>query len=201
MFSLFAGQNYGTSLLEKDGDAFLTHLISDERYAQRMFDRLLADIEWKNDVSVMYGKTIITRRKFAFYSDTNRSYRYSKHVREALIFNELLLEIKSEVEQKLQTNFNSCLLNLYHNGSEGMSWHSDDEVEMKPDGVIASLSLGAERYFDFKHKHEDLKHRISLPNGSLLVMRGQTQRHWLHRVPVQKRITGTRINLTFRQMV
>jgi alkylated DNA repair dioxygenase AlkB len=109
-----------------------------------------------------------------------------------------LLELKEIIEQNTGETFNSCLLNLYHNGNEGMAWHSDGEKDLKKNGAIASLSFGAERKFVFKHKKSKEKVELLLENGSLLVMKDFTQTNWLHRLPTTKLITKSRVNLTFR---
>lgn len=112
-----------------------------------------------------------------------------------------LLELKVFVESLTGELFNSCLLNLYHTGEEGMAWHSDDETDIKRDGAIASLSFGAERRFAFKHKHSKEKIELYLEHGSLLVMKDTTQSYWLHRLPPTKKVTTPRVNLTFRTIV
>ena len=109
--------------------------------------------------------------------------------------------MKKKVEEKTGEKFNSCLLNLYHNGSEGMAYHSDGEKDLKKNGAIASLSFGAERKFSFKHKTTKDKVELLLENGSLLVMKDQTQSFWLHRLPPTTKILMPRINLTFRTIV
>ena len=109
-----------------------------------------------------------------------------------------LLELKKIAEELTGEKFNSCLLNLYHNGDEGMTWHSDAEKVLKKNGAIASLSLGAERKFSFKHKETKETISLLLEHGSLLVMKDTTQSHWLHRLPPTKLITKPRVNLTFR---
>ena len=105
------------------------------------------------------------------------------------------------VEKETGETFNSCLLNLYHSGDEGMAWHSDGEKDLKKNGAIGSLSFGAERKFSFKHKETKETVSIQLEHGSLLVMKGATQTNWLHRLPPTKRINQPRINLTFRTIV
>ena len=112
-----------------------------------------------------------------------------------------LLAIKEETEKATGETFNSCLLNLYHNGDEGMGWHSDAEKELKKDGAIASLSFGAERKFLFRHRQTKETIEVFLEHGSLLLMQGTTQTHWLHRMPPTKKVTTPRINLTFRTIV
>jgi len=112
-----------------------------------------------------------------------------------------LLALKELVETKSGETYNSCLLNLYHSGDEGMSWHSDGEKDLKKHGAIASMSFGADRKFAFKHK--ETKETVSqvLEKGSLLIMKGTTQENWLHRLPPTKKVKSPRINLTFRSIV
>lgn len=162
---------------------------------------LFNDIEWKHDEAIIFGKHIITKRKVAWYGDEAYSYKYSNITRQSLVWTKELLELKLLVENKTGLKFNSCLLNLYHDGNEGMAWHSDDEKSLGKDTVIASLSFGAERKFSFKHKRSKETRSIILEHGSLLVMKGTTQTHWLHTLPKSKRVTNPRINLTFRTMV
>lgn len=162
------------------------------------FRSLMEQVDWKNDEVEMYGKRILTRRKFAWYGDDEFLYTYSHITRKALVWNALLLDLKNQVEERCGEKFNSCLLNLYHNGSEGMSWHRDDEKDLQEDAAIASLSFGASRYFSFRHIATKSEIHLQLENGSLLLMRGTTQKNWLHRLPVDKKVAGARINLTFR---
>jgi len=110
------------------------------------------------------------------------------------------LELKSTIERVTGESFNSCLLNLYHNGSEGMGWHSDDEKSLANNGAIASLSIGSERKFSFKHKESKSKIEVVIEQGSLLLMKDETQRYWLHQLPKTKKIEKPRINLTFRKI-
>ncbi|WP_439505465.1 alpha-ketoglutarate-dependent dioxygenase AlkB family protein [Sediminibacterium sp.] len=161
-------------------------------------DSLLNNIEWENDQVKMFGKLIITRRKVAWYGSLPFEYRYSNTTKKALPFTSELIAIKQKIEAVSGETYNACLLNLYHNGSEGMGWHSDAEPELKKQGAIASLSLGAERKFVFKHKVSSEKRAIILESGSLLVMKGSTQDHWLHQLPASKKISELRVNLTFR---
>jgi len=162
------------------------------------FDNLLNTIEWKNDQSIIYGKLIVTKRKVAWYGDTDFEYSYSNTIKRALPWTKDLLDLKAIIEEKTNEKFNSCLLNLYHDGNEGMGWHSDAEKELKKNGAIGSLSFGAERKFIFKHKETNERISVILENGSLLVMKDTTQSNWQHRLPPTKRIIRPRINLTFR---
>lgn len=189
-----------TNLLTKDGFVVYYKNLLTSQEASRYFDCLLNTIEWKNDQATIYGKLIITKRKVAWYGDTDFEYTYSKNTKRALPWTKELLELKQMIEDKTGEKFNSCLLNLYHNGDEGMSWHSDAEKELKKNGAIGSLSLGAERKFTFKHKETKETISLILENGSLLVMKGTTQTSWLHRLPPTKLISTPRINLTFRSI-
>ncbi len=120
--------------------------------ADRFRDKLLSDIPWKHDESVIFGKQIVTARKVAWYGDSTFSYTYSGSTKRALPWTDELRELKSTVEQLAGQQYNSCLLNFYENGSQGMAWHSDDEKSLGRNTSIASLSFGAERRFLFKHK-------------------------------------------------
>lgn len=170
--------------------------------ADALFAALLSEIPWRHDEAVIYGKHITTARKVAWYGDHAFSYTYSGITRTALPWNHTLLTIKARVEHALApvspTLFNSCLLNLYADGNEGMSWHSDDEKELGTHTVIASVSFGATRKFAFKHKRSGEKRELLLHHGQLIVMRGSTQRHWLHALMKSTRIQQPRVNLTFR---
>ena len=141
---------------------------------------------------------IITKRKVAWYGDKPFKYTYSKTTKSALPWTKELLELKEIIENQIGEKFNSCLLNLYHNGDEGMAWHSDGEKDLKKNGAVGSLSFGAERKFSFKHKKTKQTVSVYLEKGSLLVMKGTTQINWLHRLPPTKKVKNPRINLTFR---
>ena len=186
------------NLLPKDGIVNYYGKLLTTRKANHYFDCLLNTIDWKNDQAIIYGKLIITKRKVAWYGDTDFEYTYSNITKRALPWTTELLELKSIAEEKTNEKFNSCLLNLYHNGDEGMAWHSDAEKDLKKNGAIGSLSFGAERKFAFKHKQTKETVSLILEHGSLLVMKGTTQTNWLHRLPPAKLITKPRVNLTFR---
>jgi alkylated DNA repair dioxygenase AlkB len=160
--------------------------------------KLLENINWKNDEAIIFGKKIIAKRKVAWYGESEYSYTYSKVTKTANIFTKELVELKEIIEKESGETYNSCLLNLYHSGDEGMGYHSDGEKMLKKNGAIASLSLGAERKFSFKHKENKQRIDILLERGSLLVMKKETQTNWLHRLPPTKKVNSPRINLTFR---
>ncbi len=165
------------------------------------FEHLLANIEWKHDQAIIFGKHIETKRKVAWYGDQPFSYTYSNTTKYALPWTPELVQLKQIIEDKTGESFNACLLNLYHSGEEGMAWHSDGEKDLKKNGAIASLSFGAKRKFAFKHKQLKNTQALYLEHGSLLIMKGETQTHWLHRLPPTKQVTEPRINLTFRTIV
>lgn len=169
--------------------------------ADYYLEKLLDTIEWQNDEAVIFGKRIVTKRKVAWYGEKPFSYTYSNTTKYAFPWTKELLELKTRIERETGEMFNSCLLNLYHTGEEGMAWHSDGETDLKKDGAIASISFGAERKFAFKHKQTKEKVALILEHGSVLVMKGITQTHWLHRLPPTKLIAKPRVNLTFRTIV
>ena len=189
------------NLLPTDGTVNYYGTILDKERADALFRKLLENIEWKNDEAVIFGKRILTKRKVAWYGDEKFKYTYSKTTKTALLWTDELLTLKKLIEEKTSEKFNSCLLNLYHSGDEGMAYHSDAEKDLKKNGPIASLSFGAERKFSFKHKITGEKVELTLEHGSLLVMKDETQSYWLHRLPPTKKVSAPRINLTFRTIV
>ncbi|POY35318.1 alpha-ketoglutarate-dependent dioxygenase AlkB [Solitalea longa] len=189
------------NLLPYDGIVNYFGPILPPNKAHQYFLDLLTTIEWKHDEAIIYGKHIITKRKAAWYGDKEYEYTYSNTTKKALPWTKELLELKLLIERLSFTKFNSCLLNLYHNGEEGMTWHSDDEKSLGRNTIIASVSLGAERKFSFKHKQTKATISLNLEPGSLLLMKGSTQTNWLHSLPKSKKIITPRINLTFRTIV
>ena len=189
------------NLLPKEGTVNYFGKILDQKDADRYYQALLNNISWKNDEAIMFGKKIITKRKVAWYGEEEFPYTYSKITKKAMSWTRELFFLKELIEYKTGEQFNSCLLNLYHSGDEGMSWHSDDEKDLKKNGAIGSLSFGAERKFAFKHKESKEKVELYLEHGSLLIMKNETQTHWLHRLPPTKKINNPRINLTFRSII
>lgn len=190
-----------SNLLPKDGEVIYYGRIMTDSLAQAYCKQLIDSLAWKNDQALIFGKVIHTKRKVAWYADQAFEYTYSKITKRALPWTKELLELKEIVEKVSGERYNSCLLNLYHSGEEGMAWHSDGEKDLKKNGAIASLSLGAARKFVFKHKLSKEKVELILDKGSLLVMKGSTQTHWLHRLPPTKKIRLPRVNLTFRTIV
>lgn len=197
-------QSVDSNLLPLDGVLFYYPSFFTREKSELYFDALMHSIPWQHDEVMMFGKKVITKRKVAWYGDEGCSYTYSKILRVPISWNETLLEIKKQVEEKANTNFNSCLLNLYHDGNESMAYHADNEPMLERNGTIASVSFGAERRFLFRHnRYQENKIPVVetvLSNGSLLLMQGEIQSHWKHALPASKKITTPRINLTFRKI-
>jgi len=193
--------NTDQNLLPYDGTVNYFGKLFSQQEADHYFDVLMNTVEWKNDEAFIMGKHIITKRKVAWYGDESYSYTYSNKSKTALPWTRELLELKRISEEQTGLTYNSCLLNLYHSGDEGMAYHSDDEKALAKDSAIASLSFGAERRFLFKHKQSKETVTLFLEHGSLLVMKDETQTNWLHRLPPTKKVNQPRVNLTFRTMV
>jgi alkylated DNA repair dioxygenase AlkB len=187
-----------SNILNQDGTVNYYAKILPSEEANQYFDLLMQDILWEKDKVIIFSKHITTKRKVAWYGDSEYLYTYSNTTKRALAWTKELYELKQIVQEYAGRKFNSCLLNLYHNGNEGIGWHSDDEKPLGKNNTIASLSFGAERKFSFKHKQTKQIVSLVLEHGSLLVMKDATQSNWLHSLPKSKNITKPRINLTFR---
>lgn len=192
--------NSSDNILTRDGEVFYLPEVFDHSSSAQFLSVLLNEIHWQNDEVKVFGKTYITSRKTAWYADGNLSYTYSGIKRTPHLWSPALLKIRDKIEQIAGIRFNACLLNLYHNGEEGMGWHSDDEQELGPKPEIVSVSFGAARRFDFKHKITAEKISVVLKNGSVLWMRGTCQANWKHALPKTKKVKDIRVNLTFRNI-
>ncbi|MCF8320244.1 MAG: alpha-ketoglutarate-dependent dioxygenase AlkB [Flavobacterium sp.] len=183
-----------------DGEILFMRNFFTPTEAKLYFDLLQNNIDWKQEEVKFYGKTYPVPRKTAWYGYEGFNYSYSGITCFPEIWTKELLEIKNAIEQFIPTeDFTSVLLNLYNNGNDKMGWHADDEKELGTNPIIASVSLGETRRFDIKHKHnKDLQFKFELTSGSLLIMRGALQHHWVHQIPAQKKVKNPRINLTFR---
>ena len=186
------------NMLPFDGEVLNYGLILTRNECSQYLNTFLAANFWKPDELIIFGKHIVTQRKVAWFGDTDYKYSYSSSVKQALPWTSELIVLKKLVEEKTGAVFNSCLLNLYHNGNEGMGWHKDNEKELGKNPVIASLSLGVARKFSFKHLKSKQNISVILEAGNLLVMKGETQNKWLHSLPKSTKITTPRVNLTFR---
>lgn len=189
------------NILPFDGVTNYHGIVLNNEQCNFYYNELMQKIKWKNDEAIIFGKHHITKRKVAWFGDKAYSYKYSGITKQAHLWTPNLLMLKQKVEELSSTTYNSCLLNLYHDGAEGMGWHSDAEKTLLDYGTIASISFGAERKFSFKHKATKQRVDILLENGSLLLMRGAIQKKWLHRLPPTKKVLSPRINLTFRTVI
>lgn len=189
------------NILPFDGEVIYHGLVLNKEQCNRYFEYLISHIPWEHDQAIVFGKHYTTKRKVSWFGDREYSYKYSGVVKRAHLWTNELLQLKELVEKVSGSTYNSCLLNLYHTGEEGMAWHSDGEKSLENNGTIASLTLGAVRKFSFKHKETKQRVDITLDSGSLLLMKGTTQKNWLHRLPPTKKVTTPRINLTFRTIV
>lgn len=199
MLSLFDEiPDYPLSLLPHDGTVHYYGKVFSREESDVYYDYLFNQIPWENDEAVIFGKLILTKRKVAWFGEKAFEYTYSNRIKYAKFWTPELLRLKHKCEEVSGETYNSCLLNLYHDGSEGMAYHSDGETDLKKHGAIASLTFGAERKFLFKHKRTKEKVEIFLETGSLLIMKGATQDHWLHRLPPTTKVKTPRVNLTFR---
>ncbi|BDD12468.1 DNA methylase (plasmid) [Fulvitalea axinellae] len=188
------------NILPYDGETIYYGKVLDRPTADTCFDRLIENIEWRHDEVMMFGRKITTARETAWYGDKPYRYVYSGIGRVALPWTQEIRKLKELAEKICGEPFNSCLLNLYHDGSQGMAWHSDNESTLEPGAAIASFSFGAERKFSLKHNDSKQSVSVVLEHGGLLVMRGSTQDYWKHCLPKTKKVTRPRINLTFRRM-
>ena len=200
MMDLF-NQNTNSNMLPYEGEVIYEGSVFNRKQTTSYYQNLLHHIPWQNDEAIIFGKHHITKRKVAWYGDKVYSYTYSGVTKQAHLWTPELLQLKQKVEEISSTTYNSCLLNLYHDGVEGMGWHSDAEKTLLENGTIASITFGAERKFSFKHKVTKQRVDILLENGSLLLMKGTTQKNWLHRLPPTKKVFSPRINLTFRTVI
>ena len=201
MIDLFEQQlDSSKNRLPYNGEVYFYGRLLPLENTEAYYQRLLEEVKWQSDKAVLYGKHIVTKRKVAWYGDEPYKYAYSGIVRTAMPWIDVVLELKELVEQKTNELYNSCLLNLYHDGTEGMAWHSDDEKELKKGGSIASLSLGATRKFALKHNKTKEKVELLLHRGDLLEMKGETQSYWKHTILKTTKVHTPRISLTFRQI-
>jgi len=196
------GKNSGSpkeGLLEiKNGEyIFYPHFFSKEE-SDLLLKSLRATIEWKQESMNMYGKRIDFPRLTAWYGNNDKPYSFSGITLQPLPWTPEILKIKNTIEPLAQTEFNSVLLNLYRNGNDSISWHTDAEKELGINPVIASVNFGATRKFQLRHLNTKEKLEIELTHGSLLIMQGQLQHFWQHQVPKTSKPVGERINLTFR---
>lgn len=188
-------------ILAKDGQAEYLDGFFDSDAADSLFNNLLGSLAWESDQIQMFGKLLTTTRKVAWVGDPECLYTYSGMQKTPQGWTNELLEVKGQLEQVTGYTYNSCLLNLYHTGAEGMGWHSDNEKELDSTVPIASISLGARRKFAFRHKQDKTTTSVFLEHGSLLIMHPPIQEYWHHSLPKTKTVMSSRINLTFRKIL
>jgi alkylated DNA repair dioxygenase AlkB len=189
------------NLLPYDGHAVLYTRFLDTDACTYYLQELQQHIAWKQEAIKIFGKEIMQPRLTAWYGDTGKAYSYSGITMQPLPWTAALAGLKTAIETHTGYSFNSALLNLYRNGNDSMGWHRDNEKELGPEPVIASLSLGAARLFQFRHyRNPKAIVPVVLEPGSLLLMTGATQTHWQHRLPKTKTTESIRINITFRNI-
>lgn len=189
------------SILPYDGEVIYFPQFFTPQEADLYFQLLQTKINWQSEEVFLFGKRLTPNRKMAWYADEGIAYTYSKSTKMPNAWSPELLKIREKIQSETASFFNGCLLNLYHHGGDSMGWHADDEKSIVPNSTIASVSLGAERMFHFKHKQTKQLIKISLEHGSLLLMKGETQQRWLHALPKSPKVQTARINLTFREMI
>ena len=188
-------------ILAKDGRAEYLNRFYDTETADGLFNNLLDSLTWESDELFMFGKLVRTARKVAWVGDPECLYTYSGVQKKPQPWSQELAQMRNKLEQFTGHSYNSCLLNLYHTGDEGMGWHSDNERELDSAAPIASISLGARRKFAFRHKYDKTTNSVFLEHGSLLIMHPPIQEYWQHSLLKTKTVTSPRINLTFRKIL
>ena len=184
-----------------DGTATLYEDFLDFEFASRAFNQIRDESDWEQPEITIFGNTVLEPRLSTWHNELGEGYKYSGVMRRAQPFSEMLSEIRNRCAEVTNTQFNSALVNFYRNGLDGVGWHSDNEACNGPEPTIASVSLGATRRFDLRHRKTGETIKIQLRSGSLLVMAGKSQQCWVHQVAKTKRIHEPRINLTFRRVI
>ena len=205
---------YGTSsdfqdIPVADGKLRLYPRLFSIEESESFLGSLKEEVDWRSERIAMFGRSIVLPRLTAWFGDPGRCYTYSGISVQPAAWTPTLLRIKARIETVTASRFNSVLLNYYRDGSDSVSWHSDDEPELGGDPVIGSVSFGSERPFLLKHKaapagkrgHTRSHLTVRLPNGSYLEMGPGMQRNWVHQLPKRPRLAGERINLTFRRIL
>lgn len=173
----------------------------EETVAISLFDKIYRQTDWQQDDVKVFGKTYPQPRLTKLFAENTNPYTYSNLTLHPVLFPKYLLDLKKQIEVVAEAEFTSCLANLYRDGQDSNGWHADNEKELGKNPIIASLSLGQARWFHLKHRADkNLKTKLLLTSGSLLLMKGATQHHWLHQIPKTKKKIGERINLTFRKI-
>ena len=200
---LFTENQSSTVFTIEDGKLDYFPTAFDARSAESYLQRLIDDIDWRQDNITIAGKLIPIPRLQAWFGDPGMYYTYSGLKMTPGAWPSVVADVKQAVERVTGRSFNSALVNYYRDGQDSVGWHSDNERELGEDPVIASVSFGARRVFELKHKKKKTlrKAQIQLDSGSILVMSGQTQKYWKHQLPRDRNIKSPRLNLTFRTIV
>lgn len=185
-------------IVDTDGRAELFHDFLDVARADSTLAALMQEVRWEQAELTVYGRKVTEPRMSVWYADNGMDYVYSGTARRAHAFTPALDDLRLEVQQRTGATFNSALVNLYRDGNDRLGWHADNEECNGPEPTIASLTFGAERYFDLRHRGSGETHRVLLPHGSLLMMSGALQRHWVHQVPAMRKVGAPRVNVTLR---
>lgn len=197
--NLFAKNNNDFEPIKiQNGEYLYVPYFFDRSEADYYYQKLNDEIDWKQEVMIMYGKSIKFPRLTAWYGDNDKPYSFSGITLNPKLWTNELVEIKRKIETKCTAAFNSVLLNLYRNGKDSISWHTDAEKELGKNPIIASVNFGATRKFQLRHQTTKQRIELELSHGSLLIMQGEFQHYWQHQVPKTIKETGQRINLTFR---
>jgi alkylated DNA repair dioxygenase AlkB len=190
------------NLLPFDGIVLYFPKFFEAAMESEIVKELEQNVAWKQEQIRMFGKMIDMPRLTAWYGDEGKIYQYSGLMNTPLPWSEKMLQLKNAIEQRTGTKYNSALFNYYRQGSDSMGWHSDNEPELGRNPTIASVSFGASRVFQFKHRAQKTPNiSITLEHNSLLLMSAETQHHWLHQIPKTKKAIESRINITFRWVI
>lgn len=201
MMDLFSNLE-GSNILPEKGEVTYYPEFFNPSLSDIFLQRLKQEIDWKQEPIWMFGRQVMQPRLTALYGNPEVTYGYSGIQMQALPWNEVLLEIKNEIEKVSQAQFTHVLMNYYRNGQDSMGWHRDNEPELGLNPIIGSVSFGTPRNFQFRLYHDKtVKREIHLGHGSFLLMAGETQHYWEHQIPKSKKVHGPRINLTFRRIL
>jgi alkylated DNA repair dioxygenase AlkB len=184
-----------------DGTATLFKDFLSAEFTAQAFNQIETENDWEQPEITIFGNTVLEPRLSTWHNELGEGYKYSGVLRRAQPFSELLCDIRNRCAEVTNATFNSVLVNFYRNGQDGLGWHSDNEACNGLEPTIASVSLGATRRFDMRHRKTGETIKIQLESGSLLVMAGKSQQYWVHQVAKTKRVHEPRINLTFRRVI
>lgn len=191
-----SGTDEQRELLPGDGSMVYTPSFLSPNVSDELLKGLLDEVPWEARSITVYGRTVMQPRLACWFGDV--SYSYSGITLEPRSWSPRLAQVRTMIEDATGHRFNSVLVNLYRDGNDSMGWHADDEAELGPEPVIASVSVGQQRRFRIRHRESRETIDVQLEHGSLVMMSGLSQQCWVHEVPKARRITEPRINLTFR---